>query len=94
MEEVAVIGEDDFTFWGKVKNEHLKQVLDKQYDMLVDLTPRVDVVGRYILAHSRASFAVGMKKEGGLADLVVAPAVDVSDFIKQLTVILAQIKRY
>lgn len=94
MEDVAVIGEDDFTFWGKVKNEHLKQVLDKQYDMLVDLTPRVDVVGRYILAHSRASFAVGMKKEGGLADLVVAPAVDVSDFIKQLTVILAQIKRY
>lgn len=95
MEEAdaLVVRGGDFSFWGKLKNGRLQEVLDREYDLLVDLTAESSVLGRYVLAHSRAAFIAGRKKEGTLADVVVAPTVDTADFVNQLIEILEHIKK-
>ena len=91
--DALVVRDGDFSFWGKFKNGRLQEVLDREYDLLVDLTAESSVLGRYVLAHSRAAFIAGRKKEGTLADVVVAPTVDTADFVNQLIEILEHIKK-
>ena len=91
--DALVVRGGDFSFWGKLKNGRLQEVLDREYDLLVDLTAESSVLGRYVLAHSRAAFIAGRKKEGALADVVVAPTVDTADFVNQLIEILEHIKK-
>ena len=91
--DALVVRGGDFSFWGKLKNGRLQEVLDREYDLLVDLTAESSVLGRYVLAHSRAAFIAGRKKEGTLADVVVAPTVDTADFVNQLIEILEHIKK-
>lgn len=91
--DALVVRNGDFSFWGKLKNGRLQEVLDREYDLLVDLTAESSVLGRYVLAHSRAAFIAGRKKEGTLADVVVAPTVDTADFVNQLIEILEHIKK-
>ena len=91
--DALVVRGGDFSFWGKLKNGRLQEVLDREYDLLVDLTAESSVLGRYVLAHSRAAFIAGRKKEGAFADVVVAPTVDTADFVNQLIEILEHIKK-
>lgn len=91
--DALVVRGGDFSFWGKLKNGRLQEVLDREYDLLVDLTAESSVLGRYVLAHSRAAFIAGRKKEGALADVVVAPTTDTADFVNQLIEILEHIKK-
>ena len=91
--DALVVRGGDFSFWGKLKNGRLQEVLDREYDLLVDLTAESSVLGRYVLAHSRAAFIAGRKKEGAFADMVVAPTADTADFVNQLIEILEHIKK-
>ena len=91
--DALVVRGGDFSFWGKLKNGRLQEVLDREYDLLVDLTAEGSVLGRYVLAHSRAAFIAGRKKEGAFADMVVAPTADTADFVNQLIEILEHIKK-
>lgn len=91
--DALVVRGGDFSFWGKLKNGRLQEVLDREYDLLVDLTAESSVLGKYVLAHSRAAFIAGRKKEGALADVVVAPTTDTADFVNQLIEILEHIKK-
>ena len=91
--DALVVRGGDFSFWGKLKNGRLQEVLDREYDLLVDLTAESSVLGRYVLAHSRAAFIAGRKKDGALADVVVAPTTDTADFVNQLIEILEHIKK-
>lgn len=91
--DALVVRGGDFSFWGKLKNGRLQEVLDREYDLLVDLTAEGSVLGRYVLAHSRAAFIAGRKKEGAFADVVVAPTADTADFVNQLIEILEHIKK-
>ena len=91
--DALVVRGGDFSFWGKLKNGRLQEVLDREYDLLVDLTAESSVLGRYVLAHSRAAFIAGRKKEGAFADVVVAPTADTADFVNQLIEILEHIKK-
>lgn len=91
--DALVVRGGDFSFWGKLKNGRLQEVLDREYDLLVDLTAESSVLGKYVLAHSRAAFIAGRKKEGAFADMVVAPTADTADFVNQLIEILEHIKK-
>lgn len=91
--DALVVRGGDFSFWGKLKNGRLQEVLDREYDLLVDLTAESSVLGRYVLAHSRAAFIAGRKKKGAFADVVVAPTADTADFVNQLIETLEHIKK-
>jgi hypothetical protein len=93
-DDVVFMRNDDLGFGGKIQNERLLGVLRKKYDLLIDLTGETSVLGNYVLAHTQAACTAGMKKEGGIADLIVDGVSTPLEFIDKLTELLSKINRY
>lgn len=93
-DNVTYVKDEELGFGGKILNERLPQLLDKDYDLLVDMSEGANVMVEYILKNSLAKCKVGMKKESFEADLILDGVSGVSDFIDKLFEVLAKIKRY
>lgn len=93
-DDVVFMRSEDLGFGGKIQNERLLGVLKKKYDLLIDLTGEANVLGNYVLTHSQAACTAGMKKEGGIADLIVDGVSTPLEFIDKLTELLSKINRY
>lgn len=84
----------DLGFGGKILNERLTAMLGSRYDLFIDLNTETTALVRFILQHTQSSCIVGMKKEGGVADLVIDGATGPLDLIDKLNVILSGINKY
>lgn len=94
-EGVVTLKGDDLGFGGKVKSHQLRTVLEKKYDLLVDLTSQANVWVNYVLMNTHAHCIAGRKKEGGIADIVVADEKsNPAEFINKLIGILSEINKY
>lgn len=93
-DDMVVLRNEDLAFGGKILNDRLHTVLARKYDLLMDFTSVSSAMIQYVLTTSQAACIVGMKKEGGSADIVVDGVRGPMEFIDRLTEILAQIKKY
>lgn len=92
--DVVYVKEEELGFGGKISNEQLPALLDKECDLLVDLSEESNVMLDYILRNSLAKCKVGMKKESFDADLMIDNVSGISEFIDKLFEVLARLKRY
>lgn len=92
--EVVYVKEDELGFGGKILNEQLQILLNKEYDLLVDLSEESNVMIDYILRNSSAKCKAGMKKENFDADLMIDNVSGIPEFIDKLFEVLAKLKRY
>ena len=90
----VIMKKEDLGFGGKIQNERLLELLERHYDLLIDLTPSSSVLGNYVLTNSRAKCIIGMKKDGGVGDLIIDGASGQMDFIEKLKTVLSEIKKY
>lgn len=93
-DDTVVMRNEDLGFGGKIQNEKLLKILEKKYDLLIDLTPVSSVLGNYVLHNTQTMCIAGMKKENSEADLVIDGVNGPMDFIEKLANILSQIKKY
>lgn len=93
-DNLVLLKKEDLSFGGRIRNERFEAMCGRKYDMLVDLTMLSTPVVKYVYAHTRAAMIAGMKKEGSGADVVVAPAENVTDFVNKLVEVLGTIKQY
>lgn len=93
-EDMVTLRNEDLGFGGKIQNDRLMAVLMKKYDLLIDLTTDSNVLINYVLAHTQATCVAGMKKEGGVADLIIDGVSTPLEFIDKLTELLSKINRY
>lgn len=71
-EQTWLIGERDFSIFGKLKNEALKDHLTQKADILLDLSIDSDLLGDYLLACKNAGFKVGFRSDSDdLTDLLL-----------------------
>lgn len=62
-EKVRLIGERDFSIFGKLKNETLKALLTQKAELLLDLSIDSSLLGNYLLASKNAGFKVGFRSD-------------------------------
>lgn len=91
---VVYVKDEELKFGGKILNQQVPGILQKEYDLLIDLSEGGNVMLDYIVKNSRACCKAGMKKEGKNADIMVEGVADVTDFIGRLFIILTKLKRY
>lgn len=92
--DVVYVQEEELGFGGKILNEQLSALLDKEYDLLVDLSEESNVMIDYILRNSLAKCKAGMKKAGFDADLMIDNVSGIFEFIDKLFEVLAKLKKY
>lgn len=93
-DDMVTFRNEELGFGGKIQNERLHTVLSRNHDLLLDLTPISNAMIQYVLTTSQACCIAGMKKEGGVADIIVDGVKQPVEFIKELTKILAEINKY
>lgn len=91
---LVIMRNEDLGFGGKIQNERLMKILDCPYDLLVDLTTESSVLGNYVLTNNQAKCIVGMKKENGVADILIDGTSGPVDFIQKLSALLSEVNRY
>lgn len=72
----------DINAFGKIKNEKLIQLTNKQYDLIIDLLASDELL-RYISQHIKSSFIIGKSgtKSTFLYDLIIEPGNTEKEFI-------------
>ena len=83
-DDLVAVRNADLGFGGKIRNGRLIAMLGCKYDLFIDLNKETTALIKFVLQHTQASCIVGMKKEGGVADIV----------IDELNVILSGINKY
>lgn len=94
-EGTIVLKKDDLSFGGNVRNGRLHGILEKKYDLLVNLTSEGNALVDYVLMNTHAHCIVGRKREGAVADITIADeGNDKGQFITKLIRILSDINKY
>ncbi len=93
-DEWVILKNSDLGFGGKIQNTRLQSLMQQRYDIFIDLTENVSALAKYVQMHIPAAFVVGMKKEGGVADIVVEDVNGPIQFVDELKKILSGINRY
>lgn len=93
-DDVVYIRAEDLGFGGKIMNEKLFQVLEKPYDLFIDLTKESNVLIDYVLKSSMAVCKAGMPKENFEADIVLEGVNDPQEFLYGLVKLLSNLKEY
>ena len=84
----------DLGFGGKIRNGRLIAMLGCKYDLFIDLNKETTALIKFVLQHTQASCIVGMKKEGGVADIVIDEVTEPCGLVNKLNVILSGINKY
>ncbi|MFT5823698.1 MAG: hypothetical protein ACI8ZM_004960 [Crocinitomix sp.] len=83
---------NDLNLTGKIKNDKLNQLLQIQFDLILDLSID-ETFNHYLLKKLNASFIVGKKgmEKSGMYDLLLSETVNKEEFIqtikKQITIL-------
>ena len=77
-DDLVAVRNADLGFGGKIRNGRLIAMLGCKYDLFID----------------QASCIVGMKKEGGVADIVIDEVTEPFGLVNKLNVILSGINKY
>lgn len=91
---LAVMRKEDLGFGGKLQNEEVIRQLEREYDLLIDLSTDTEPLVNYVLTASMAVCKASMKKEGFEADVVIDCCPEPLTFIHQLKELLSQLKQY
>ena len=83
-DDLVAVRNADLGFGGKIRNGHL----------FIDLNKETTALIKFVLQHTQASCIVGMKKEGGVADIVIDEVTEPFGLVNKLNVILSGINKY
>jgi len=61
--KVMLVGANDFSVFGKVKNEKLNDFITQKADLLLDLSSDSALIGNFLLAFKNAGFKVGFRSD-------------------------------
>lgn len=75
---------EDLAFGGKIRNKDLLELIEKKYDLLIDLSTVNNVLINYVLRNSRSRCKIGMKREGFDADIVIEGVTQQREFIDKM----------
>lgn len=90
--DAVIVRKEDLGFGGRIQNDALHGILERKYDLLIDLTAEESAMVNYVLEQSQASCKASMKKNGFQADLIVDGVNQPLEFVGQLVKILSEIK--
>ena len=93
-DDLVAVRNADLGFGGKIRNGRLIAMLGCKYDLFIDLNKETTALINFVLQHTQASCIVGMKKEGGVADIVIDEVTEPFGLVNKLNVILSGINKY
>lgn len=93
-EGMVSMRKEDLGFGGKIQNPHLHHLLTQKYDLLLDLNLTSNALINYVLTNSQASCIMAMKKENGIADVVINGVSEPLQFIERASEMLAETNTY
>ena len=79
-------------FSGRLKEEELRNVWGKSYDLLVDLSEKPNGIYDYLAGQMKAKCRIGRGREGGRYDIEFADVRSAEDWREQLEYLLKEIK--
>lgn len=85
-DDLVAVRNADLGFGGKIRNGRLIAMLGCKYDLFIDLNKETTALIKFVLQHTQASCIVGMKKEGGVADIVIDEVTEPFGLVNKLTV--------
>lgn len=71
LPQSRIMGRRDLNLLGAPKEEVVKDLQKRQYDLLIDLTQKPCLPLRYISLYARADFRAGLNMEGARNDLLI-----------------------
>ncbi|NOQ73694.1 MAG: hypothetical protein GQ574_16930 [Crocinitomix sp.] len=76
----------DLNLTGKIKNDKLKQLMQIQFDLILDLSTD-EILNQYLLKKLSASFIIGKKgiEKSEMYDLLVSETTNNEEFIQTIT---------
>ena len=93
-DDLVAVRNADLGFGDKIRNGRLIAMLGCKYDLFIDLNKETTALIKFVLQHTQASCIVGMKKEGGVADIVIDEVTEPFGLVNKLNVILSGINKY
>lgn len=93
-DDLVALRNEDIGFGGKIQNERVLALMNREYDLAIDLTQVSNTYINYVLMNSKAACIVGMKKEGGVADIVIDGPTQPIDLISKLIEVLSGINAF
>ena len=72
LPQSRIIGLTDYNFFGKPKEDTLKDLTAEHYDLLIDLTTRPMLPLRYLAMYTDADFKVGLNLGEGVHDILIS----------------------
>lgn len=93
-DDLVALRNEDIGFGGKIQNERVVDLMNREYDLAIDLTEVSNTLINYVLMNSKAACIVGMKKEGGVADIVIDGPAQPIDLISKLIEVLSGINAF
>lgn len=88
------VRDEDLGFGGKIMNAELSEMLNKKYELLIDLTSSRYVITDYIVKASLAGCKVGRLKDQKELDIVLEGTVAEKDFLANLHLLFSNLKKY
>lgn len=82
------------SYGGKIKDEALRKVLEKDYDLLVDISEKADGIYDYVAGQVDAKCRIGRDRPEGRYDVEFADVKNAKDWIVRLDDLLKTIKTY
>ena len=71
LPQSRILGINDYSFWGKPKEDVLTDLQAEHYDLMIDLTTRPLLALRYVAMYADADFKVGLNLGEGLHDMLI-----------------------
>ncbi|MDL2283193.1 hypothetical protein LJB94_01600, partial [Odoribacter sp. OttesenSCG-928-G04] len=91
--DIIYINSDDVDMKGKINNQQLNELLEKKYDLLIDLNSSTDVLSDFVVRNSHALCKVSMVKESDVTDIMIDGVTNENDLITQTIAILSKFKK-
>ena len=83
----------DLNMFGQIKNQQIKEFLNKKYDLLIDFTGMEKALEKYFSLMISAGFTVGFITDDASYDLMIrVENNDIPTFIKEMTYYLKLLK--
>jgi len=92
--DVVTLRNEDLGFGGKIQNDRLTELLNKKYDLMVDLTMNSNALIDYVIRNTHAGCITGTKKTGAEADIVIQGIHEPLGFMDRMKDVLSGINVY
>lgn len=93
-DDITYIKSDDLGMGKRAISRDLFHLLEKQYDLLLDLTGNRQLPTDYVLSKSQAKCKIGMEKGSDSDDILLAGVTDRMAFVEETAKFLTHITSY